>query len=249
MKIVVIGGSGLIGKRLVSILQERGHEVLSASPRSGVNTLTGEGLDAALQGASALVDVSNSPSFAADAVLDFFTRSTKNLLAAAKAAGVRHYVALSVVGADRMPDSAYMPAKVAQERLIQAGGIPYTLLRATQFYEFLGGIADSSMIDGVARVSTALMQPVAAADVSTALAELVLSPPTMAIVELAGPEAATMASLVARYLTAVHDPRTVTADPEALYFGERVDDRSLTPGDRPRLGAQRLEDWLKMLAP
>src|SRR5262245_24167020 len=216
MKIVVIGGSGLIGSKLVRNLRERGHEVVAASPSSGVNAVTGQGLAEAIAGTQVVVDVSNSPSWEDDAVLKFFETSTRNLLAAEKAAGVGHHVALSVVGSDRIPDSGYLRAKAAQERLIKAGGVPYTIVRATQFFEFLGGIAGTA--DPV-RLSTAPMQPVAAADVSAALADVAVGRPLNAMIELAGPETLPMAEFVQRFLTASGDMRKVIPDPKARYFG------------------------------
>lgn len=249
MKIVVIGGSGLIGKGLVSILRERGHEVVSASPRSGVNAVTGEGLAEALAGTQVVVDVANSPSFEDRAVLEFFEKSSRNLLAAETSAGVGHHVALSVVGADQLPDSGYMRAKVAQEKLIEAAGVPFTILRATQFFEFIDGIAGSSVVDGAIRLPPALMQPIAAADVSAALADIALSPPANSTIELGGPEAIPMDELVRRYFSAKGDPRPVTTDPQARYFGALLDDHSLTPGASPRLGPTRLGQWLEQSAP
>ena len=228
MKIVVIGGSGLIGKKLVPILRKRGHEAVSASPSSGVNALTGEGLAEALAGANVVVDVSNSPSWADAAVMEFFDTSTRNLLAAEAAAGVGHHVALSVVGADRMPDSGYMRAKVNQEKLIEAGGVPYTIVRATQFFEFLGGIADSGAEGDTVRLSTAPMQPLAADDVAAALADVAVGAPLNATVELAGPEAMSIAEFVGRFMAASGDKRTVIADPQARYTGAVMDE----PRDR-----------------
>ena len=242
MKFVVIGGSGLIGTKVVSNLRERGHEVVAASPRSGVNAVTGEGLADALAGADVVVDVANSPSFEDKAVLEFFEASSRNLLAAEKTAGVKHHVALSVVGADRIPDSGYMRAKVAQENLIKAGGIPYTILRATQFLEFLGAIAGS---DDTIRVPTALMQPIAAADVSAAVTDVALAPPVNGMVELGGPEAIPMDQLVRRYLSGTKDSREVTTDPQARYFGGALSERSLVPDKGSRIGATSLEQWLR----
>ncbi len=245
MKIVVIGGTGLIGKKLIPLLRERGHEAVAASPASGVNTLTGEGLAAVLAGAAVVVDVSNSPSFEDQAVLEFFEASGRNLLAAESAAGVGHHVALSVVAADRLPDSGYMRAKVAQERLIKSGNVPYTIVRATQFFEFLGGIAGSGAEDGAVRLPDAPMQPLAADDVAAALADVAVGPPANAILELAGPEMQSMAAFVRRALAAGGDTRTVVADPQARYFGTALDARGLTPdGANPRLGVTRFEDWL-----
>ena len=244
MKIVVIGGSGLIGGKLVSILSKAGHEVVAASPRTGVNSLTGAGLAEALAGAGVVVDVANSPSFEDRAVLAFFETSTRNLLAAEATAGVGHHVALSVVGADRNTDSGYMRAKAAQERLIRDGGTPYTILRATQFFEFVDGIAESGVVGDEIRLTPALMQPVAADDVAATLADVVTAPPVNGVVELGGPEALPLVEFVRRRLEAKRDPRVVVADPEARYFGERLDDGSLTTGETARLGAIRFEDWL-----
>lgn len=244
MKVVVIGGSGLIGKKLVPLLRQQGHEVLPASPSTGVNAVTGEGLAGALKGADVVVDVSNAPSWADAEVMAFFDTSTRNLLAAEKAAGVRHHVALSVVGADRMPDSGYMRAKVNQEGLIEAGGVPYTVVRATQFFEFLGGIAGPKGGDTV-RLPTAPMQPLAADDVAVALADIVLGAPANGVVELAGPESLSIAEFVGSYLTTTGDARKVVADPQARYFGAALDDRGLNPGgDSPRIGPTRFEEWL-----
>ena len=243
MKIVVIGGSGLIGKKLVPILRERGHEAVPASPSSGVNTLTGEGLSESLAGADVVVDVSNSPSWADDAVMEFFKTSTGNLLAAEREAGVGHHVALSVVGADRLPDSGYMRAKVAQEGLIQSGGVPYTIVRATQFFEFLGGIADSGAEGDTVRLSTAPMQPMAADDVAAALADVAAAAPLNATVEVAGPEAMSIAEFVGRFLAARGDKRRVIADPQATYYGAVMGPRGIAPGANPRLGPTRFEEW------
>jgi uncharacterized protein YbjT (DUF2867 family) len=249
MKIVIIGGTGLIGKKLIPLLRERGHEAVAASPSSGVNTLTGEGLAKVLTGAQVVVDVSNSPSFEDKAVLEFFETSGRNLLAAAAAARVGHYVALSVVGADRIPDSGYMRAKVAQERLIKGGKVPYTIVRATQFFEFLGAIAGSGTDGGAVRVPDAPMQPLAADDVAAALADVAVGPPANATLELAGPEAQSMAAFVRRALAAGGDTRTVVADPQARYFGAALDTRGLTPdGANPRIGPTRFEEWLRRTA-
>lgn len=244
MKVVIVGGSGLIGKKLSNLLRQGGHDVVSASPSSGVNSVTGAGVAEALAGAQVVVDVSNSPSFEERAVLEFFETSSRNLLAAAKTAGVRHYVALSVVGADRLPDSGYMRAKVAQEKLIRAAGLPYTILRATQFYEFVGGIAESGAVDGAVRLPPAQMQPIAADDVAQGLADVVAQSPINGIVELAGPEPIAMDELVRRYFSSKHDERQVVTDTAARYFGATVNDQSLTPGNNPRLGAIRFEQWL-----
>jgi uncharacterized protein YbjT (DUF2867 family) len=248
MKIVVIGGSGLIGKKLIPRLRERGHEAVSASPSSGVNTLTGQGLAEALKGTQVVVDVSNSPSFEDNAVLEFFATSTLNILAAEAAAKVGHHVALSVVGADRLPDSGYMRAKAAQERLIERSKVPvpYTIVRATQFFEFLGAIAGSGADGGAVRVPDAPMQPMAADDVAAALADVSVGPPANATLELAGPEAQSMAAFVRRALGAGGDTRTVVADSQARYFGTALDRRGLTPdGANPRIGPTRFEEWLR----
>lgn len=244
MKIVVIGGSGLIGTKLVSKLRQAGHEVVAASPASGVNTFTGEGLAAVLAGSTVVVDLVNAPSFEDHAVLEFFATTGRNLLAAEGAAGVRHHLALSVVGADRLPESGYLRAKLAQERLIKTSGVPYTILRSTQFFEFVTRIANSGADGEVIRLSPALVQPVAADDVATALAELTIGPPLNAIVEVAGPDACPLDKLARKVLAASGDRRQVIADVHARYFGAALDDRSLTPGNAPRLGSIRFEDWL-----
>ncbi len=248
MKIVVIGGSGLIGSKLVKILRERGNEVVPASPATGVDTLTGKGLDEALNGAQVVVDVSNSPSFEDAAVMKFFETSTRNLLAAEKNAGVKHHVALSIVGADRNPDSGYLRAKVAQEKLIKASTIPYTILRATQFFEFIGGIADGSTEGNTVRLTSAKLQPIAADDVAAALAPVVLGEPINGTIEVAGPEPLPLAEMVQRWLAAKHDKRKVVVDPKARYFGAELNDRSLTPGENPRIGKIRFEEWLNRTA-
>ena len=245
MKIVVIGGTGLIGKKLIHLLRERGHEAVAASPSSGVNTLTGQGLAEVLAGAQVVVDVSNSPSFEDRAVLEFFETSARNLLTAEAAAGVKHLVALSVVGADRIPDSGYLRAKVAQERLITGGKVPYTIVRATQFFEFLGAIAEAGADGGVIRLPDALMQPLAVDDVAAALADVAIGPPANATLELAGPEVQSIAAFVWRALAARGDTRTVVADPQARYLGAALDARGLTPdGPNPRIGPTRFEEWL-----
>jgi uncharacterized protein YbjT (DUF2867 family) len=249
MKIVVIGGTGLIGTKLVNNLRQRGHEVVAAAPSSGVNTLTGEGLAAALAGARVVVDVANSPSFEDRAVMEFFETSGRNLLAAEAAAGVGHHVALSVVGADRLPDSGYLRAKVAQETLIKVSGIPYTIVRATQFFEFVGGIAQAATDGQTVRLSPALMQPIVSDDVAAALADVAGGEPRNGTVELAGPEPIRMDELVRRFLAAKRDPRTVTADAHARYFGTELNDHSLTPGANPRIGPTRFGDWLAHSVP
>lgn len=244
MKIVVIGGTGLIGSRVVRQLVARGHQAVAASPNTGVNTLTGEGLADALAGAQVVVDVANSPSFEDQAVLDFFETSGRNLLAAEAAAGVRHHVALSVVGTERLQGSGYFRAKLAQEKLIQAGAIPYTIVRATQFIDFLGGIAQSATEGQTVRLSPALVQPIASDDVASAMADAALGAPLQGMREIAGPERIGLAALVQRYLSAIGDPRTVVADAKALYFGVPLDDRSLTPDDDAQLGTIGFEAWL-----
>ncbi len=247
MKFVVIGGSGLIGKQVVSNLQQLGHEVLAASRSSGINAVTGEGLADALAGAQVVVDVANSPSFEDQAVLEFFEKSSRNLIAAEKAAGVGHHVALSVVGTERLLESGDFRAKMAQEELIKAAGVPYTILRATQFFEFVGGIAGAATEGDTVRLPPALMQPVAAVDVAAAVAELAVGAPVNGMVEIAGPEPIRQDDLVRRFLTATGDARKVITDVHAGYFGIQLNDRSLTPGDNPRLGTTRFEDWLKHL--
>jgi uncharacterized protein YbjT (DUF2867 family) len=245
MKIVVIGGSGLIGKKTVANLRQRSHEVVAASPSSGVNTVTGEGLAKALAGAQVVVDVANAPSWDDKAVLAFFETSGRNLLAAEAAAGVGHHVALSVVGTDRLLASGYFRAKMAQEILVRASQIPYTIVRATQFFEFVGGIAQFATEGQTVRVPPALMQPIAADDVAAVMADVALAKPLNGTFDLAGPEPIRQDELVRRFLKATGDARTVVADPKALYYGVAVDDRSLTPGDRPRLGPTRFDDWLR----
>jgi uncharacterized protein YbjT (DUF2867 family) len=244
MKIVVIGGSGLIGTNLVDRLRQKGHEVIAASPASGVNTITREGLAEALSGAQVVVDVANSPSFEDKAVLEFFERSGRNLLAAEAAAGVGHHVALSVVGTDRNPDSGYLRAKVAQENLIKASKIPYTILRSTQFFEFAGAIVQSGVDGDVIRLPPALFQPIASDDVAAALAELTVAPPVNGTLEVAGPELIPMDAIARQYLTAKNDSRQVIADVRARYFGAEINDKSLTPSGRPRVGQTRFQDWL-----
>jgi uncharacterized protein YbjT (DUF2867 family) len=244
MKIVVIGGTGLIGKKLIPLLRERSHEAVAASPASGVNTVTGEGLAQALKGAKVVVDVSNSPSWEDAAVLAFFETSTRNILAAEAAASVGHHVALSVVGADRMADSGYMRAKVAQEKLLQGGKMPYTIVRATQFFEFVGAIAGTPAAGDTVRLPAAPMQPVAADDVAAALADVAVGPPVNAVLELAGPEAQSIAAFVSRALSASGDKRTVIADPEARYYGVALDDLGLKPRNpSPRIGPTRFAEW------
>src|SRR5213075_727052 len=245
MKIVVIGGTGLIGSKSVAILRQGGHEVVAGSPKNGINSITGEGLKEALAGAQVVIDLANSPSFEDKAVLEFFETSGRNLLTAEAAAGVRHHVALSIVGTDRTPDNGYFRAKVAQEKLIVASGIPYTIIRATQFLEFLGGIAASSAEGNIVRLSPGLFQPIAADDVAPIVAEVALAAPRNGIVEIAGPERAPFHAIVARYLRAVGDPREVVRDPEARYYGGRVEERSLVPLGEARLGGIGFDEWLR----
>jgi len=244
MKIVVIGGSGLIGSKLVELLREAGHEPLAASPNSGVDALTGEGLAEAFVGAQVVVDVANAPAWEDAAVLNFFQTATRNILAAEAAAGVKHHVALSVVGADRLPDSGYLRAKVAQEDAVKAAAIPYTIVRATQFFEFIGRIADSAADGETVRLPPVLVQPEAAGDVSATLADVATSPPVNGIVELGGPERFRLDELARRVLDANNDPREVVADVHARYFGTELDDGSLTTGSGARIAPTRFEDWL-----
>src|SRR5438552_5120392 len=244
MKILVIGGTGRIGSKAVAILRQGGHEVVAASPNSGVNTITGEGVKEAVAGAQVVIDLANSPSFEDKAVLEFFETSGRNLLGAEAPAGVRHHVALSIVGTDRT-DSGYFRAKVAQEKLIKASGIPYTIIRSTQFLEFLRAIADSSADGNIVRISPGLFQPIAADDVVAIVADVALATPRSGIVEIAGPERAPFNEIMARYLKAVGDPREVVRDPEARYWGGRVEERSLVPLGEARLGRIRLDEWLR----
>ncbi|MGS1105053.1 SDR family oxidoreductase [Achromobacter anxifer] len=243
MKILVIGGTGLIGSKLVKLLVERGHEAIAASPATGVNTMTGEGLDAALAGVDTVVDVANSPSFEDRAVLEFFQTSGRNLLAAEARAGVRHHVALSVVGTQRLAESGYFRGKIAQEALIVAAGIPYTIVHSTQFFEFLGGIVQSGADGAEVRLSPAYVQPIASDDVALTMADATLAPPVNGIVEIAGPERVRLAELVQRYMTKIGDTRSVQADPSARYFGALLDDDTLVPGAGPRLGEIDFETW------
>jgi uncharacterized protein YbjT (DUF2867 family) len=245
MKIVVIGGTGLIGSKAVAMLRQGGHEVVAASPQTGVNTITGEGLTAAVAGTQVVIDLANSPSFEDRAVLAFFETSGRSLLAAEAAAGVRHHVALSIVGTDRTPDNGYFRAKVAQEHLIEAAGLPYTIIRSTQFLEFLGGIAAASTDGNIVRLSPGLFQPIAADDVAAIVAEVALAAPRNGIVEIAGPERAPFNDIIARYLQAIGDPREVVRDPEARYFGGRVEEHSLVPLGDARLGRIGLDAWLR----
>jgi uncharacterized protein YbjT (DUF2867 family) len=247
MKIVVIGGSGLIGTKLVNKLLKQGHEVVAASPKSGVNTVTGEGLPEALVGAHVVVDVTNAPSWEDNAVLEFFKTSSRNVLAAEMAAGVRHHVALSVVGTDRLLQSGYFRAKMAQEDLIKASKVPYTIVRATQFFEFTGAIAQFSTVGQTVHLPPALFQPIMSGDVAAAMADVAVGAPVNGTIEIAGPERVGLDKLVGRFLTATQDPRKVVTDAHARYFGIAVNDQSLTPGDNPRIGQTRFEDWLSSM--
>ena len=244
MKIVVIGGSGLIGTKLVNDLRLRDHEVVAASPSTGVNTVTGEGLSEALSGTQVVVDVANAPSWEDNAVLAFFETAGRNLLAAEMSAGVGHHIALSVVGTDRLLASGYFRAKMAQENLIKASKIPYTIVRATQFFEFVGAIAQSASDGQGVRLPPALMQPIVSDDVAAALADVAVMDPLKRTIDLAGPETIRMDELVRQFLVARGDTREVITDPQARYFGIAVNDQSLTPGDHPRIGSTRFEDWL-----
>lgn len=248
MKIVVIGGSGLIGSKLVNKLRQLGHEVVAASPVSGVNTITGEGIAEALTGAEVVVDVANSPSFEDNAVMDFFETSGRNLLAAEVVAGVSHHIALSVVGTDRLQDSGYFRAKQAQENLIKASPIPYTIVHSTQFFEFLGSIAASGAKGEAIHLSPASIQPIASEDVASAMVDVTIGKPINGTIEIAGPERLLLAELVQRYLTKIQDPRQVIADSHARYFGAELTDQSLVPGDNPRIGSMDFETWFSQSA-
>jgi len=244
MKIVVVGGTGLIGSKLVSKLRQHGHEPIAAAPNTGVNTITGEGLADVLKGASVVIDVSNSLSWDDAEVLKFFEASTRNLLIYEAAAGVRHHVALSVVGTDRMSESGYMRAKIAQEKLIKESSLPYSIVHATQFFEFLNGLADISMIDGKVHLPPVLFQPMAADDVASGTARVAAGQPVNGVIEIAGPEQFRVDELVRRRLASLKDPREVVADPSAGYGGAKVSDRTLLPGINARLGETRFETWL-----
>lgn len=246
MKIVVIGGSGLIGSKVVDRLRAGGHDVLAASPASGVNTLTGEGLDQALEGAQVVLDVANSPSFEDKAVLEFFQTSGRNLLAAGRKAGVRHHLALSVVGTDRLTESGYFRAKIAQEALIRESGLPYTIVHSTQFFEFLGAIAQSATQGGSVHLSPAFVQPIASDDVAAAVAEYTVGAPLNGVVEIAGPERARLSDLVQRFLAASKDPRTVVPDVHARYFGAELKDETLVPGPGARTCSIGFDAWFAM---
>lgn len=244
MKIVVIGGTGLIGSKTVAILRQAGHEMLAASPSSGINSYTGEGLREAMAGAQVVIDLANAPSWAPSEVLDFFQTTSRNLLAAEAEAGVQHHVALSIAGTDRMPDNGYFRAKAAQEQRILAGGIPYTIVRATQFMEFLGGIADSSAAGDVVRLASGQFQPIAADDVAAIVADVAMATPRNGTLDIAGPQRAPLNQFIARYLKAVGDQRQVVGDEEARYFGGRVEELSLVPLGQARLGRIGLDEWL-----
>ena len=245
MKVVVIGGTGLIGSKTTAILRQAGHDVLAASPRNGINSITGEGLKEAMTGTDVVVDLANSPSFEDKAVLEFFETSGRNLLTGEAAAGVKHHVALSIVGTDRTPENGYFRAKFAQEKLVVASGIPYTIVRATQFLEFLKAIADSSVDGNVIKISPGAFQPIAADDVAPLVADAALAAPRNGIVDIAGPERAPFNEIIARYLKATGDARQVVSDPSARYWGGLVDDRSLVPLGEARLGRITLEEWLR----
>jgi uncharacterized protein YbjT (DUF2867 family) len=249
MKIVVIGGTGLIGSKVVEKLKQKGHEALAAAPNTGVNTITGEGLAGALAGAEVVVDVANSPSFEDKVAMDFFTTAGKNLTAAEATAGVKHHVALSVVGTERLQDSGYFRAKLVQEKLIKGSPIPYTLIRATQFFEFIRGIAQAGTQGDTVRVSHCLFQPIAAEDVATSVAEAALAPPLNGMAEIAGPDAFPIDELVRRVLAYDKDPRKVVGDPETLYSDVKLNDKSLVPGTTARLGPTRLDWWLTHVPP
>ncbi|MGH8653639.1 MAG: SDR family oxidoreductase [Gammaproteobacteria bacterium] len=249
MKIVVIGGTGLIGTKLVNKLRQSGHEVVAASPASGVNTITGEGLAEALAGAQVVVDVANSPSFEDKAVLEFFETSGRNLLAAEAAAGVAHHVALSVVGTNRLQESGYFRGKMGQENLIKASKIPYTIVHSTQFFEFMGGIAQSGTVGQTVHLSPAFVQPIVSDDVADAMADVTLGAPVNGTIEIAGPERVRLDELVGRFLRATQDPREVVTDVHARYFGVELNDQSLIPGDNPRIAPTRFEDWLSRSIP
>lgn len=244
MKIVIIGGTGLIGTKTVARLAAQGHDVIPASPNTGINTITGDGLAEALEGAEVVIDLANSPSFEDAAVMEFFQTSGRNLLTATKAAGIRHHIALSVVGTDQLQGSGYFRAKKAQEDLIRASGIPFTIVHSTQFFEFVSGIANAGTIGNDVRLSTAFIQPISSDDVADAMAAFALGKPMNGIAEIAGPDRFRMHELVAKYLRAMQDPRTVIADPKAPYFGVELSEKALVPDSDARLGTNRFEDWL-----
>src|SRR5262245_18546908 len=245
MKLVIIGGTGLIGSKLITKLREHGHDAVAAAPNTGVNTVTGEGLNEVLQGASVVVDVSNSPSFEDAAVMEFFTTSTRNVLKAASAAGVKHYVALSVVGTERLSESGYFRAKQAQEKLIKESSIPYTIVHATQFFEFVKSIAAAATDGNTVRLAPVFIQPMAADDVATAVGRIAVGPPRNGMIEVAGPERFRLDEFIRHGLSARNDAREVVADPEARYFGAKLAELTLVPGDDARLGETRFDDWLR----
>jgi uncharacterized protein YbjT (DUF2867 family) len=245
MKIVVIGGNGLIGKKTVAILRKKGHDVVPASRSSGVNTVTGEGLKDAMKGADVVLDVSNAPSWEDQAVMEFFDTSTRNLLAAESEVGVKHHIALGVVGTDRLQESGYFRAKEVQEKLIKSGKTPYTIVQATQFFEFVGGIADSATIGNTVHLSTAPMQPIAADDVAEVMAETCTAAPINGTVEIAGPDRLRQDELVAKYLKAANDKRQIEASRDALYYGLKLNDQSLVPGAGGKLTPTHFDEWLK----
>ena len=249
MKIVILGGTGLIGSKLVNLLRARGQEVAAASPSQGINSITGEGLTEALTGAHVAVDVTNSPSFEDKAVLEFFETSTRNVLAAEVKTGVGHHVALSIVGTDQLPESGYLRAKVAQEKLIKASPIPYTIVRATQFFEFVGRIADSATTGQAVHLPSVLFQPIFSDDLAAYLAKIAVAKPLNGTIEIAGPDAIPFDEVVRQYLAAHHDPRSVVTDEQALYFGTPLEKRSLVPGKNALLGSTRLADWLNRTTP
>jgi uncharacterized protein YbjT (DUF2867 family) len=249
MKIVVLGGTGLIGSKVVNLLRASGHEVVAASPSQGINSITGEGLTHALTGAHVVVDVTNSPSFEDKAVMDFFETSTRNVLAAEAKTGVLHHVAVSIVGSERLPASGYLRAKVAQEKLIQAAAIPYTIVRATQFFEFVGRIADEATNGQTVHLPSALFQPIFSDDLAANLARIAVAKPLNGTIELAGPDALPFDEVVRQYLVAYHDSRTVVRDERAPYFGTTLEKRSLVPGENALLGSCHFADWLSRTAP
>jgi uncharacterized protein YbjT (DUF2867 family) len=248
MKIVVIGGTGLIGSKTVERLRKKGHDVLAAAPNTGVNTITGEGVAEAVAGARVVVDLANSPSFDEKAALEFFRTAGHNLLAAEAAAGVKHHIALSVVGTERLQKSGYFRGKQAQEDLIRSSGIPYTIVHSTQFYDFMGAIAQSGAKGQTVHLPSALFQPIASDDVADIMTDVAVGSPMNRTIEIAGPDRVRMSDAVAQFLKATDDPRTPVADPHALYFGIEVDDSTLLPGDNPRIGPIRYDDWLKRSA-
>lgn len=249
MKIVIIGGTGLIGSKTVKILRNAGHEVVAAAPKLGIDTITGQGLAQALKGAQVVIDLANSPSFEDKAVLEFFETSGRNLLAAEVAAGVKHHIALSVVGTERLQESGYFRGKLAQEKLIKTSSIPYTIVHSTQFFEFLPGIVQSGAEGSTVRLSPASVQPISSDDVAKVMADVALQAPVNSTIEIAGPERFRLSDLVARYLEATGDPRKVVSDDQARYFGAVVDDHSLVSDDNPRLGIIRVADWLRASRP